>query len=171
MARKYSKTICAIPEHNIPPKQPKFITLHILTNYIMHTGKLIASTLAYGILITIVATVYHDTIFGAYYYPFNIYSAGENFSIPIALIGSVIEGAVLAYCVQRFAPETNRVQFGILMGVLLCLFASSYDVFQTAALENVQGAGRTVFIVLEFLAMMIYGVAGGALVGWINRKA
>jgi hypothetical protein len=136
----------------------------------MNTGKFILSALAYAVLNTIVAVVYHDSLLGNYYYGFNIYSAGENFSIPIAAIGSLIEGAVLAYCVQRFAPETNRVQFGITMGVLLCLFASSYDVFQTAALENVQGAGRGTFIGLEFVAMMIYGVVGGAVVGWINRR-
>ena len=47
---------------------------------------------------------------------------------------------------------------------------SSYDVFQTAALEKVQGAGRTIFVFLEFIAMMLYGVVGGTLVGWIHRK-
>lgn len=136
----------------------------------MNLGKFILSTIAYAVLITVVAVVYHDSIFGSYYYGFEIYSAGENFNIPIAAIGSIIEGAVLSYCVQRFAPATGRIQFGIVMGILLCLFASSYDVFQTAALENVQGAGRAAFIPLEFLAMMIYGVAGGAIVGWVNRK-
>ncbi|MFN0213228.1 MAG: hypothetical protein ACKVT2_03155 [Saprospiraceae bacterium] len=137
----------------------------------MNTSKFILSTIAYAVLITAVAVIYHDAIFGTYYYGFNIYSAGENFSIPIALIGSFIEGGVLSYCVQRFAPATNRVRFGIVMGVLLCLFASSYDVFQTAALENVQGAGRGSFIALESMAMLLYGVAGGAVVGWINRRA
>ena len=57
-----------------------------------------------------------------------------------------------------------------MMGILVCLFASSYDVFQTAALEKVQGAGRTIFVFLEFIAMMLYGVVGGTLVGWIHRK-
>ena len=137
----------------------------------MNTSKFILSTIAYAVLNTAVAIIYHDVIFGTYYYGFNIYSAGENFSIPIAVIGSFIEGGVLSYCVQRFAPVTNRVRFGIVMGVLLCLFASSYGVFQTAALENVQGAGRGMFILLEFVAMMIYGVVGGAIIGWINRKA
>ena len=137
----------------------------------MNTGKFILSTIAYAVLLTAVAVGYHDAIFGSYYREFNIYSAGENFSIPIAFIGSFLEGGVLSYCVQRFAPATNRVRFGIVMGILLCLFASSYDVFQTAALENVAGAGRGTFIVLEFVAMMIYGVVGGAIVGWINRRA
>jgi hypothetical protein len=72
--------------------------------------------------------------------------------------------------VQRFAPATNRIKFGIFMGVILYLFACSNDVFQTAALEDVQGAGRAAFIPLEFAAMMVYGVLGGAIVGWINRK-
>lgn len=137
----------------------------------MNITKLLLSTLAYAVVNTAFAVLYHDTIFGSYYHGFNIYSAGENVSIPIACIGSLIEGGVLAYCVQRFAPADNRVRFGILMGVLLCLFASSYGVFQTAALEIVQGAGRGTFIALELLAMMIYGVLGGAVVGWINRKA
>jgi hypothetical protein len=135
----------------------------------MNTTKFILSTLAYGIAITVLATVYHEQIFGAYYYSFNIYSAAENPNIAVAAIGSFIEGGVLAYMVQRFAPETRRIQFGIQMGLLLCLFASSYDVFQTAGLENVQGAGRSMFILLEFVAMMLYGLVGGAIVGWINR--
>lgn len=136
----------------------------------MNTGKFILSTLAYTIVCTAIAVFYHEQIFGEQYKAFNIFSAGENFSIPIAVVGSVIEGAVLAYCVQRFAPAGGGVGFGITMGVLLCLFASSYGVFQTAALENVQGGGRGSFIPLEFVAMMIYGVVGGALAGWINRK-
>lgn len=136
----------------------------------MNTGKLILSTVAYTVALTAFAIFYHEAIFGSYYTGFNIFSAGENFSIPVALIGSILEGAVLSYCVQRFAPATGRVQFGITMGIILCLFASSYGVFQVAALENVQGAGRTMFIILEFAAMLLYGVIGGAIVGWINRR-
>lgn len=136
----------------------------------MNIGKFILSTLAYCIVLTLVAFGYHEALFGSYYVGFNIYSGIENINMPAALTGSIIEGAVLAYCIQRFAPETGRIQFGILMGVLLCLFASSYGVFQTAALENVQGAGRSMFIVLEMVVMIIYGVVGGAIVGWINRK-
>jgi hypothetical protein len=137
----------------------------------MNIGKFLLSTLAYGVLITIVATVWHESIFGLFYYPFEIYSAAENPNIPIAAVGSFVEGGVLAYMVQRFAPATNRIRFGIVMGILLCLFASSYDVFQTAALEDVKGAGRAAFIPLEFVAMMLYGVLGGAIVGWINKEA
>ncbi|OWY21767.1 hypothetical protein C7N43_06535 [Sphingobacteriales bacterium UPWRP_1] len=136
----------------------------------MNTTKFLLSTIAYTVLLTIIAIVYHETIFGSYYYGFNIYSAGKDFSIPVALTGTFIEGAVLSYLVQKFSPQGGGVRFGIFMGVLVCLFASSYGVFQTAALENVQGAGRAMFMVLEFVAMMLYGVIGGAVVGWINRK-
>ncbi len=136
----------------------------------MNTGKIILSAVTYTVILTAFAVVYHDQFFGAMYRGFNIYSAGENVNIPVALIGSLIEGTVLAYCVQRFGPASGRVQFGIQMGLILCLFASSYGVFQTGALENVQGAGLGAFIALEFAAMMIYGTVGGALVGWLNRE-
>lgn len=136
----------------------------------MNMTKFFISTIAYAVLLTALATVYHDSIFGNYYYGFNIYSAGKDFSIPIALTGTFIEGAVLSYLIQRFKPAIGVVRFGIMMGILVCLFASSYDVFQTAALEKVQGAGRTIFMFLEFIAMMLYGVVGGTLVGWIHRK-
>jgi hypothetical protein len=53
-------------------------------------------TVAYGVLITIIATVWHTSMFGSFYYPFNIYSAAENPNIPIAIIGSLIEGGVIA---------------------------------------------------------------------------
>ena len=72
--------------------------------------------------------------------------------------------------VQRFAPATGRVAFGVTMGVLLCALASSYGMFQVAAPENVQGAGRGMFLVLEGAAMLLCGVLGGAIVGWINRR-
>ncbi len=136
----------------------------------MNYVKLTLSTLAYAFVNTAIAVIYHDQVFGSYYYGFNIYSAGENFSIPIATFGTLIEGLVLSYIVQKWAPSSDRMKFSITMGILLCLFASSYDVFQTAALEMVQGAGRWAFIPLEFTAMMIYGLVGGSIVGWINRK-
>jgi len=136
----------------------------------MNYVKLTLSTLAYAFVNTVIAVIYHDQVFGSYYYGFNIYSAGENFSIPIATFGTLIEGLVLSYIVQKWAPSSDRMKFSITMGILLCLFASSYDVFQTAALEMVQGAGRWAFIPLEFTAMMIYGLVGGSLVGWINRE-
>lgn len=136
----------------------------------MKIGKFILAALAYAVVATIMATVYHEMLM-KYYNGFNIYSGLDNVNIPVAATGSLIEGAVLTYMVQRFAPATGRISFGILMGVMLCLFASSYGVFQTAALENVQGAGRGMFIPLEFIAMMLYGVVGGAVVGLIYRKS
>ncbi len=136
----------------------------------MNTTKLLLSALVYTVVCTAFAIVYHEQIFGGQYTGFNIYSAGENFSIPLAVVGSVIEGLVLAYCVQRFGPPTGRVGFGIVMGLILVAFASSYGVFQTAALENVQGGGRGLFIALELVAMALYGIIGGAVVGWINRE-
>lgn len=137
----------------------------------MNIGRFLAATVAYGVVVTVVATVWHESVFGAYYYPFNIFSAAANPNIPLAAIGSFIEGGVLSYLVQRFAPAHGRVAFGVTMGLLLCLFASSYAVFQVAALEDVQGAGRGMFLLLEGTAMLVYGVLGGAIVGAIHRHA
>lgn len=135
----------------------------------MNTGKFILSTLGYAVATTAIAVFWHENLFGTLYQGFQIYSNAEAPNILLAVIGSFIEGAVLSYLFQRFAPAANRVVFGITLGVLLCLFASSYDVFQTAALEKVQGAGTGSFVAVEWAAMVIYGVVGGAIVGWINR--
>ena len=137
----------------------------------MKTGKLVLSTLAYVVIVTGFAFIWHENMFGDYYRGFNIYSNIENINIAVATAGSLIEGLVLSYLFQRFAPATGRLRFGIILGVLLCLFGSSYGVFQTAALENVQGAGIGTFIALEFAAMMVYGVIGGALAALIIKQA
>lgn len=136
----------------------------------MNTGKLLLSTLGYAVAITAIAVFWHESLFGDLYRGFQVYSNADAPNIPIAAAGSFIEGAVLSYLFQRFAPTTNRIRFGVWLGVLLCLFASSYDVFQTAAIEKVQGGGTGSFIAVELAAMIVYGVAGGAIVGWINRR-
>lgn len=136
----------------------------------MNTGKAILSTLGYAVTVTAVAVIWHESLFGDLYRGFQIYSNAEAPNIPIAAVGSCVEGAVLSYLFQRFAPDTNRIQFGMWLGLLLCFFASSYDVFQTAAIEKVQGSGMGSFIAVEFAAMIVYGVLGGAIIGWINRR-
>lgn len=73
----------------------------------MNITQFFISTIAYAVLLTALATVYHDSIFGTYYYGFNIYGAGKEFNIPIALTGTFIEGAVISYLIQRLKPATG----------------------------------------------------------------
>lgn len=64
-------------------------------------------------IIDALATVYHDTIWALINYGFNIYSAGKDFSIPIALTGTFVEGAVLIYLIQCFKPTSGVVRLAL----------------------------------------------------------
>lgn len=137
----------------------------------MNYTRILFSALAYMVVSTAIAVAWHEALFGDLYRGFNIYSGSENVNIPLAAFGSLIEGTVLTLLFRRFAAAENRLRFGIWLGVMICLFASSYGVFQTAALEKVEGAGTGAFIAAEFAAMMLYGVVGGVLISWLNPPA
>ena len=86
------------------------------------------------------------------------------------LLGTLFETLAFAFLFLKFKQQQNPFVFGAKLGVALYLFASSYGIFQIAAVTNIQGAGATAFIMLEFLYMLIAGIICGLTVGLFNRK-
>ena len=136
----------------------------------MNPTKFLITALAYLISCFAFGYLWHLVIFTSYYDKFGIFASPQEANLPLLLLGTLFESIAFAFLFLKFKQEQNPFVFGAKLGVAFYLFASSYGIFQIAAVTNIQGLGATAFILLEFLYMLIAGVICGLTVGFFNRK-